>query len=123
MEFITEHWYLIVAAIAAVCVIAYLIYKFFKLPRASQIEKVKEWLLFAVTQAEREFGSGTGQLKLRYVYDMFVTKFPYLVQFISFEAFSNLVDDVLVKFKEMFKSNNALKQYVDSNIVEHKETI
>ena len=68
--------------------------KFFKLPRESQIAKVKEWLLFAVMQAEKELGSGTGQLKLRYVYDMFVSKFPYLVQFVSFEFFSKLVDDV-----------------------------
>ena len=28
---------------------------------------VKEWLLWAVTQAEQYLGSGTGALKLRYV--------------------------------------------------------
>ena len=88
MEFIANNWYILVAAVAAVAVVIWFICKFFKLPRESQIAKVKEWLLFAVTQAEKEFGSGTGQLKLRYVYDMFVTKFPYLVQFISFETFS-----------------------------------
>lgn len=119
MKFIAEYWYLILIAIVAVAVIVYMIIKFFKLPRSSQISKVKEWLLFAVTQAEKELGSGTGQLKLRYVYDMFVTKFPYLVQFIPFETFSNLVDEVLIKFKEMFNTNIAVKQYVDSNSVEH----
>lgn len=115
MEFIVNNWYLIVGAAAAVAVLIYLVMKFFKLPRATQLNKVKEWLLFAVTEAERELGSGTGQLKLRYVYDMFVTKFPYLVQFVSFEAFSKMVDDVLIKFKEMFKSNKAVEQYVVSN--------
>ena len=124
MNFIAEYWYLIVIAVVAVVVVAYLIFKFFKLPRASQISKVKEWLLFAVTEAERELGSGTGQLKLRYVYDMFITKFPYLVQFISFEFFSKLVDDVLVKFKDIFNTNKAVKQYVDSNTeVIHKEDV
>lgn len=124
MEFIANNWYIILAAVAAIAVIAYLIYKFFKLPRPAQIAKIKEWLLFAVTEAERELGSGTGQLKLRYVYDKFVTKFPYLVQFISFETFSKLVDDVLVKFKEMFNTNKNVKQYVDSNTdVEHKEVV
>ena len=123
MEFISNNWYILVACVAAAVVLVYLIIKFFKLPRTSQIEKVKEWLLFAVAQAEREFGSGTGQLKLRYVYDMFVTKFPYLVQFISFELFSSLVDGVLVKFKDMFNTNNAVKQYVVSSEAQHSEKI
>ena len=123
MSFIADNWYVILIAIAAIAVVIYLIYHFFKLPRESQIAKIKEWLLFAVTEAEKELGSGTGQLKLRYVYDMFVAKFPYLVKFISFEYFSELVDEVLVKFKEMFNKNKAIKQYIDTNSVEHKDSI
>jgi hypothetical protein len=124
MEFIANNWYLILIAVAAVAVVIYLIMKFFKLPRAAQIEKLKEWLLFAVAEAERELGSGTGQLKLRYVYDKFVTKFPFLVQFVPFEFFSTLVDEVLVKFKEMFNNNKAVKTYVVSNTdVAHKEEV
>jgi len=112
MEFIADNWYIILIAVAAVAVVIYLFRKFLKLPGSAQIEKVKEWLLFAVTEAEKELGSGTGQLKLRYVYDMFVSKFPYLVKFISFEYFSDLVDNVLVKFRKMFETNTAIKQYV-----------
>lgn len=112
MNFITEHWYLILVAIAAVVVAAYLIYKFFKIPRTEQISKLKEWLLFAVAEAEKELGSGTGQLKLRYVYDMFVSKFSFLVKFISFEYFSQLVDEVLIKFRKMLEENKAVQQYV-----------
>lgn len=123
MSFITDYWYIIVAAIAAVAVIIWLIIKFFKLPRESQIKKIKEWLLWAVTEAEKELGSGTGQLKLRYVYDMFVTKFPYVAKFVTFEMFSKLVDEVLEKFKDMFKNNKAVQLYVGSNTVEHKETV
>jgi hypothetical protein len=123
MKFLTENWFIIVAGIAALAVLVYLIYKFMKLPRASQIAKLKEWLLYAVALAEKELGSGTGQLKLRYVYDMFVSKFPYLVQFITFEAFGKLVDEVLVKFKEMFNSNKAVKLYVDSAPAVHKDAI
>ena len=123
MKFIVENWYIIVAAVAALAVVIYLLMKFFKLPRAAQIAKVKEWLLFAVTQAEKEFGSGTGQLKLRYVYDMFVTKFPYLVQFISFEFFSDLVDKVLVEFKKMFNTNVAVKQYVVADETSHNSDV
>lgn len=123
MDFIANNWYIILIAVAAAAVAIYLVMRFFKLPRASQIAKVKEWLLFAVTEAERELGSGTGQLKLRYVYDMFVSKFPYLVQFVSFEYFSELVDNVLDKFKEMFKTNNAVKQYVMTESPTHNSEI
>lgn len=116
MKFLSENWYIILAGVCALAVLIYLIVKFFKLPRATQIAKVKEWLLYAVTEAEKELGSGTGQLKLRYVYDKFVAQFPYLVQFVSFEMFSKLVDEVLVKFKEMFKTNEAVKQYVHGTV-------
>lgn len=124
MEFLANNWYIILVAVAAVAVIVYLVAKFLKYPRQEQLQKIKEWLLFAVTEAERELGSGTGQLKLRYVYDKFVTKFPYLVQFIPFEMFSSLVDEVLIKFKDMFNNNRNIKMYVDSNgEVEHKDIV
>lgn len=124
MEFLANNWYIILVAVAAVAVIVYLVAKFLKYPRQEQLQKIKEWLLFAVAEAERELGSGTGQLKLRYVYDKFVTKFPYLVQFIPFEMFSSLVDEVLIKFKDMFNNNRNIKMYVDSNTeVEHKDIV
>ena len=47
--------------------------------------KVREWLLWAVTTAEKEYGSGTGQIKLRAVYDLFLAKFPKLSIFVSFD--------------------------------------
>lgn len=120
MSFIAEYWYLILIGLAAIVVAGLLIYRFFKLPRAEQIQKIKEWLLWAVTEAEKELGSGTGQLKLRYVYDLFITKFPYVAKFISFEYFSQLVDEVLVKFKEIFKQNKAVNLYVTMNETTHK---
>lgn len=119
MKFITENWYIIIAAIALLAVAIYFIVKFFKLPRESQLAKIKEWLLFAVTEAEKEFGNGTGQLKLRYVYDMFVAKFPYLVKFVSFELFSSLVDKALAEFKRLFNTNSAVKEYVMNSNAPH----
>lgn len=113
MEKIIEYWPLIMVAIASVCVIAYLVYLFIKMPKSAQIKKVKEWLLYAVTQAEKEFGSGTGQIKLRYVYDKFLTKFPYLTSVIPFELFSSLVDEALVKFREILETNDKVQEYVE----------
>lgn len=113
MEFFVNYWYLLIAAIAALAVAGYAIYAFIKRPTTEQISKVKEWLLYAVTKAEKELGSGTGQIKLRYVYDMFIAKFPYLVKVIPFEVFSVLVDETLDKFREMLNNNTNLQSYIE----------
>lgn len=68
-------------------------------------QKVKNWLVYAVTLAESELGSGTGQLKLRSVYHMFVLRFPKLSMIITFERFSDLVDDALDIMREMLKND------------------
>ena len=99
-------------AILALTIFGYCIYVFFNRPTDTQIKKIQEWLLFAVASAEKELGSGTGQLKIRYVYDMFIVRFPYLVKFISFEAFSGLVDEALEVFKQMLQQNKDVINYV-----------
>ena len=37
------------------------VYVFVKMPSDKQLNKVREWLLYAVTKAEKELGGGTGQ--------------------------------------------------------------
>ena len=75
---------------------------------------MREWLLYAVTKAEKELGGGTGQIKLRYVYDMFVARFAWLARVISFEAFSMMVDEALERMKKMLESNKAMQDFVNS---------
>lgn len=89
------------------------VYVFVKMPSDKQLNKVREWLLYAVTKAEKEMGGGTGQIKLRYVYDMFVARFAWLARVISFEAFSMMVDEALEKMKKMLESNKAMQELVN----------
>lgn len=112
VEFLIAYWWLLIIAVAVFAVAGYVVYIFVKMPSNSQITKVKEWLLWAVTEAERELGSGTGQLKLRYVYDMFIVKFPSIAKVISFEAFSLMVDEVLEKFRDLLDKNQSLQNYI-----------
>lgn len=78
MEFLIENWYIILAAMALGALAVVAVVRFFQLPREKQMENVRQWLLGAVTAAEKELGGGTGKLKLRTVYDAFLTKFPWL---------------------------------------------
>ena len=112
VEFLIAYWWLLIVVVAVLAVAGYAVYVFVKMPSNSQITKVKEWLLWAVTEAERELGSGTGQLKLRYVYDMFIVKFPAIAKVISFEAFSLMVDEVLEKFRDLLDKNQSLQNYI-----------
>ena len=106
-----------IAVIIVICcvigVIGFGIYQFIKLEKDKQLEIVKEWLLLAVVEAEKKLGGGTGQIKLRYVYDMFIEKFKFLALMITFEQFSVMVDMALDKMRLMLSSNEKLKDYVE----------
>ena len=72
-------------------------------------------------KAEKELGGGTGQIKLRYVYDMFVARFTWLARVISFEAFSMMVDEALERMKKMLESNKAMQTLVSGEAGETVE--
>lgn len=112
MNWVTENWFLIIALAAVLSCAGVAVYKFAGLPTEKQIKKLEEWLLYAVTVAEKKLGGGTGALKLRYVYDWFVRTFPWLAKMISFERFSKMVDGALEQMKKMLESNKAAKEFV-----------
>ena len=113
MDFIINNWYIILALAAVLGVAAWYVYRYFNLPSEAQLAKVREWLLWAVTEAEKELGGGTGKLKLRQVYDLFVTRFPWLARIVPFDLFSSMVDDALEEMREMLKTNQAVKAHVN----------
>ena len=115
MDFIVNNWFLIIALVAVLGVSIYAVVKFFNLPTKEQLTKIKEWLVYACMEAEKELGGKTGQLKLRLVYDKFLEKFEWLAKVITFEQFSKMVDESLEKLKHLLKTNQAVK-----NIVEEK---
>lgn len=73
---------------------------------------LQKLLLYICMEAERRFGSKTGQIKLRYVYDWFIGKFPFLSLLISFEEFGKMVDKALEEMEKLIKSNKAIADYV-----------
>lgn len=77
-------------------------------------EKAKKWLLLACLEAEKEFGSKTGVIKLRYVYNMFLARFPVLSKFMSFEQFSDMVDTALEEMKHLINTNMAVFNFVNN---------
>lgn len=113
MEILMENWTIFAAAAAAAAVAAAAVVHFLRSPREAQLAKVREWLLWAVAEAERDLGGGTGELKLRQVYDKFIARFPWLAKLVSFERFSAMADDALAELRAMLASNQAVRAAIE----------
>lgn len=112
LDFLIDNWAVVVAAIAFGASVVVAVSSFVELPTQAQLDKVREWLLWAVTEAEKELGGGTGALKLRHVYDLFVARFPWLAKVVSFELFSQMVDEALEEMRELLETNQAVSALV-----------
>lgn len=88
---------------------------FAKLSRKKKVENIKEWLKLAVVEAEKTLGGGTGQLKLRYVYEQAVAQFPWIASLVSFETFSAWVDEALEWMEKQLEQNQAITNYINQN--------
>ena len=108
-----ENIWIVIGVVSLVSVVGLGVYNFLKLSKNKRIAVVKEWLLLAVVEAEKFLGEGTGKLKLRYVYDMFIDKFKVMALIITFEQFSLLVDEALEEMREILSNNQKIKEYVE----------
>ena len=94
------------ASIALIC--------FLRLSKEKQMEMIKQWLILAVVKAEKELGEKTGQIKLRYVYEMFIKRFKFISKIITFEQFSQLVDEALDVMRLMIEQNPHVENYINN---------
>ena len=101
IPYILDNWYLLIAAGAVVSLCIYTFVEFGRKPRPQQIEAVKQWLVGACFDAEVALGGGTGELKLRMVYDTFVSRFPWVAKLVSFDTFHEWVKEALKRLPEM----------------------
>ena len=103
---------IIIAIVVAVLLVAGGVIWFVKLPKDQKIKNLKEWLKWAVVAAEKALGSGTGQLKLRMVYDMAIKEFPWLAGMVKFDDFSAWVDEALEWMRQQLDENRKIKDYI-----------
>lgn len=76
----------------------------------------KNWLVWAVSEAEATFGSKTGKLKLRYAYELAVERFPMVAKFIPFTLFSKLVDGALDVMRDMIENNKDIAEAITDKV-------
>ena len=105
MEFIINYWYLIITALAILVMAILFIVDFAKKSPKEKLESVKQWAIYACALAQAHLGSGTGQLKMRETYNMFLQTFPTLAQVISFDTYKNTAEMALTELKEILKED------------------
>ena len=103
-----ETKYIVMGTVLAVTVVAGGIY----------VNGFKNWLVWAVSEAEAVFGSNTGKLKLRYVYDMAVERFPVIAKLIPFVLFSKCVDSALDIMRDMIENNKNIADAITDEMTE-----
>lgn len=113
ISFIADHWVEIIGTASLVAVVAVSFKNFFSLSKDEQIKQIKGWLLGAVTLAEAEFGGGTGKIKLSVVYDGFVEKFPWIARVLTFDKFSEYVDESLDEMRKLLLANKSVAAIVE----------
>ena len=72
----------------------------------------KNWLVWAVSEAESMFCSNTGKLKLRYAYELAIVRFPIIAKMIPFSLFSKMVDGALEVMREMIVNNKNIAEAI-----------
>lgn len=102
---------IILGAILAVIIIAGGIY----------VNGFKNWLVWAVSEAETVFGSNTGKLKLRYAYELAVERFPMIAKIIPFALFSKMVDSALDIMRDMIENNKSIADAIGNKVNEEIE--
>lgn len=113
MNTICDYWCVIFGLLCLIALCVYIIIDFAKSPSDKKISNIKEWLRYAVIEAENQLGSGTGAIKLRLVYDMCVSKFPWVAKLVPFETFSEWVDNALEWMKEQASKNVNIANYIE----------
>jgi len=112
MTIIIDNWAVVIGCASVLAIAGMSAYSFFNLPTAEKMKKVKEWLIWATFKAEEDLGSGTGRLKLRKVYDLFITKFPDVAKVLTFDMYADLVDDALEELRKILESNPNAKELI-----------
>ena len=92
--------------------------------KQTKINLIEGWLKYMVILAERKFGSGTGKLKLTYVYNKFVEKWPEIATWMNETQFNDLVQKAIEKMEELRKNeaiNNFINNFGLTELEEEKE--
>lgn len=106
LNFLLANWDSILVVAGFIVVVVVLI-------KRGETKILKNILFKLVTQAEKEFGSGTGALKYAAVSDWLYQRMPAILKFLFTEKdIDNMIEAVLAEAKKQWGANENVKQYI-----------
>lgn len=113
LAFLAANWDSVLVVLAFLAVIVVLI----KRGETKILEKI---LFNLVTQAEKQFGGGTGSLKFAAVADWIYQRIPAVLKLLFTEKdIANMIEAALEEAKKAWGANDNLKSYIEAPTVKN----
>ena len=112
LTFLEKNWDSVLVVVAFLAVVVVLI-------KRGETKILKQILFNLVTQAEKQFGSGTGSLKYAAVADWIYQRIPAVLKLLFTSSdIEKMIEAALEEAKKAWGANENLKGYIDTPSVE-----
>ena len=112
LTFLAKNWDSVLVVVAFLAVVVVLI-------KRGETKILKQILFNLVTQAEKQFGSGTGSLKYAAVADWIYQRIPAVLKLLFTSSdIEKMIEATLEEAKIAWGANENLKGYIDTPSVE-----
>ncbi len=112
LTFLAKNWDSVLVVVAFLAVVVVLI-------KRGETKILKQILFNLVTQAEKQFGSGTGSLKYAAVADWIYQRIPAVLKLLFTSSdIEKMIEAALEEAKKAWGANENLKCYIDTPSVE-----
>ena len=113
LTFLAKNWDSVLVVVAFLALVVVLI-------KRGETKILKQILFNLVTQAEKQFGSGTGSLKYAAVADWIYQRIPAVLKLLFTSSdIEKMIEDVLEEAKKAWGANENLKGYIEAPSVEN----
>ncbi|MCQ4936729.1 hypothetical protein [Anaerotignum propionicum] len=107
INLLIANWDSVVVVVAFIAFLVVLI-------KRGQTKILKQVLFNLVTQAEKQFGSGTGELKYAAVSDWIYHRIPAILRLLFTEKdIANMIEAVLQEARKAWGKNDNIKSYIN----------
>ena len=113
IQFLLANWDSVLVVLAFLALIVVLV-------KRGETKVLNKVLFSLVTQAEKQFGGGTGKLKLAAVSDWIYQRIPAVLKLLFSEKdIEKLIEDALEEAKKAWGTNGNLAAYIEPEYVVH----
>lgn len=113
IQFLAANWDSVLVVLTFLVLVVVLI-------KRGETKVLKKILFNLVTQAEKQFGNGTGELKFAAVADWIYQRIPAVLKLLfTSEDIAKMIEEVLAEAKKAWGENENIREYIEAPTVEN----